>query len=445
MRKDFSRIMVVVALLIKAATVVIPNYSQEMLITALVPLVLLGIILYIGREKALVTQLPWIVAISSFIFFVLPLGFYVISDVDQLTNILNRMLEGVVATDYSSVAVCVLAVFWLLFRNKVKFLPIVIRYAALFIMLHTIRMEVFGHEDLYRNLINVIVTTGMVRDLGGYNQGIYISSIAKCLLLPLFLMLIGGIDRWYTVAMQIDALFRMDAENWLTTVLIVFGMGLLILYNEWQLAEKFNLNMFRDHHAGLLLLIWCLMALIMNVWKEFYNQDMLFMGIPLLVSMADGMLCAYDRKKYDQWGKKFAVLWVCMGIVVLMLAKSLNMGLLLVYVLIAALLFVWLNWKKYLNGKFRISKIAQIMGIAAILVLTSAGVTSLEQLEAMPQMLLGVVAACIMWYVLCRYTSKLEARSSAVHPDEFEFTGHARTAVAGLLLILAVVRVVFVL
>ena len=203
--------------------------------------------------------------------------------------------------------------------------------------------------------------------------------------------------------------------------------------------------MFRDHHTGLVLLIWCLLALIMNVCDVFYNKDILFMGIPLLASMVDGMLCAYDRKKNNQWGTRFAVMWVCMGIVALMLAKSLNMGLLLVYVLIAALVFVWLNWKKYVDGKFKISKIAQMTGIAAILVLMSAGMTSLEQLEAMPHMLLGVVVACIMWCILCRHTARLEARSSTVHPDEFEFTGHARTAVAVLLLILAVIRVLFVL
>lgn len=444
MRKDFSRIMVVAALLIKAATVVIPNYSHQLLIMALVPLVLLSIILYLGRERAITTQLPWIIAVSSFIFFVLPKGFGVLMNLDQLTDTLESVLRGVLETEYSPILLVVLVASWLLFRNKALFLPILIRYAALYFLLHNIRVEVFSHAELYRNLINVILVTGLVRDLGGYNHGYYISSIARCALLSVFFLLIGRMGRWHGVPWEIEALFELDAENWLTTVLVVFGMGLLILYNEWQLVEKNNLNLFRDHHTGLILLIWCLLALIMNTMKVFYNKDILLIGFPLLSAMADGMMCAYDSKKTDQWASKFALIWACMGIVVLMLAKSLNMGLLLTYILIAALLFIWLFWKKFITGKFRIGKISAMVGIAAILVLIFAGMTSVEQLEAMPQMLLGALAACIMWYVLCRHTITLNANSSGAYPAEFELTGHVRTAVAGLLLVLTVIRVLFV-
>lgn len=448
MRRYFSRIMVVVALMIKAATVVIPDYSLQMLITALIPLVLLSIVLFVGRQKNLTVQLPWIMAISAFVFFALPQGFEVITDMDRLAVALEHMMKGVFTTGHSIIAVCALVAFCLLFRKKALFLPILIRYVLLFVVLHSVRTEVFVYADLYRDLINVIVITGLVRDLGGYSQGVYISSIVRCVLLALFLMLIGHMGAWYTVGKQIDALFLMDAENWLKTLLIVFGMGLLIMYDEWHIGESLKslkLEIDADHYTGLLLLIWCLLALIMNVWKGFYNKDMLFVGIPVLVTMANGMMCAYGNGKKVQWGKKFTVIWTCMGIVCLMLAKSLNLGLMVFYVLVAELLFVWISWKKCIDGKFSTSTIAQIVGIGAILVLVSAGVTSVEQFEAMPQVLLGVVVACIMWCVLCRHAAKLEARSSAVHPDEFVFTGHTRTAAAGLLLVIAVIKVLFVL
>ena len=40
MRKDFSRIIVMVVLLIRAAIALIPNYSQDLLLTALIYLVM---------------------------------------------------------------------------------------------------------------------------------------------------------------------------------------------------------------------------------------------------------------------------------------------------------------------------------------------------------------------------------------------------------------------
>ena len=313
MRKDFSRIIVVAALLIKAATVVIPNYSLQLLIMALVPLALLSVVLYIGRDRAITTQLPWIIVVSGFIFFVLPLGFGVLQNYDQMLEALESVLEGVMETQYAPIALVVLVAFWLFFRNKVLFLPILVRYAALYFLLHSIRAEVFSGGELYRNLINVILVTGLVRDLGGYHHKLYTSSIGRCVLMTLFFLIIGRMGIWHGLPSKIEAVFELDAEHWLTTVLIVFGMGLLILYNEWQLTEQFNLNMFRDHHTGLTLLIWCLLAVTMNVMKAFYNREMLFVGFPLLTAMVDGMLCAYDAEKSDRWGTKFTALWVCMG------------------------------------------------------------------------------------------------------------------------------------
>ena len=442
MRKILPRALVVLILMIKAATVVIPDFSVELLAMAGIPLLALCFSLFYRKGVPLSYRLHWVGAVAAIVFFILPLG--PLPDWGE-PETLRMLLKGLGDTLGEPVcAVSLLAVLALSFfmRKRESVLFIIFRYLAAGLFLLGMCYEVFRYSEACMWLVGLIVVSSFSKEISAYAGGRRVYAMLRCFVTVFVFFLIGNYTGQSTVAKQIDMLFRMGGSNWIVPTLGVFIMALLVLMDDYENRGGAE-SIFKSHNVGWTMLVWCLISIVMNKWNQFMHPAVLYLGVPLM-GMVCNILMNEVGKKHDL-GLVFAGVWAYLGLSLLMFAKSVNMELLLRYVLLAALIFVCFRWKQILGSTLGSGAMARIMGVFAVVVLATMNLTELEALMDEPTFLLAVIVACVMWFVLCAYTDKLSAGRSEAYKEEFVPVDRTRLAVSCATLALAVFKVLFVL
>lgn len=444
MKKALSRIILMLALVIKAATIVVPNYSTPLLLTAAVPLVLLGVILFIGRNGTLSAQLPWIAVVGTWIFFMLPMGPV---SVDGILYVIGNQLDGISSMfEDEMVAICLLALIALqvFFRRKSNFLFVLARYVTALVVLSALRDTMYPYADTYRVLVPLIVVLCLTRELIGSTMETSIPSMLRCILTVLFFLIIGGAYSGDYIADKIDAFFLMDSANWLKTVLVVLCVGILVLVDDYQRCGSDQESIFAVRNVGWVMLIWCLFALIMVVFDDFRNLGMLFYGFPLCSVIAHSMISNLTSGKQN-WALVFSMNWTFLGLMLLMITKTINRGVILSYLLILLLLVLGFNWRKLVVDEVNAMLLLQIGGIVAIVMMATMRLTDIMILRDIPGIVLSLVLCCVIWCLICGHITKLDKDHSKLATNEFDSLIGVWGCVVFLLLLVAVIKVLFVL
>ncbi len=444
MKKYSSRIITMVLLTIAAAIIVIPNYHLSLLVTAGISLVLLGGILFAGRNKPLSSQLFWVAAVAVLIFFVLPFGYISVKDILSAIAVVAEALGQIFGYTAGIVSLVALVALRIILRKKPNPILTAAGYAAALMLLMTVRYIMFPDSEIYSKLIIAVVAMCLARELSGYNEGIAAPSMLRCVLMVLFFLLIGNFGGLPIVAKRIEVLFQTGNANWFVIVLGVFLAGVLVLLDDYFRSNGSAKHIFKTNNTGWVMLIWCLMAIVMNIWHMFNNTATLFIGVPLASAMANDMMDSVEDPDWS-WGCQFAAAWGFLAAMLMLLAKSINVGSLMQYILIAMLLAAWLFWGKMVNSPMKWDILAQTMGVLAILMLESMHLTDVWQLQEAPMHLLGVVLSCAIWCVVCCHTIRLNKMASDLYENEFANVKWLQLILAALLLLIAVGKALFAL
>lgn len=255
MRKHVSKYLVMAALIIKAATIVIPNFSVPLLLTALIPVIILGVVMFINRNKSFSSQLHWVAAVALTTFYVLPLGPVLPGNLEaMLTQLMNTVSEAA-SNPWFSIGLVALIVLQLLFRKKPNALLTIIRYAVALMVLLPVWITAFPYSNTRLILILTCTTLCMVKELNGCVAGESSPSMLRCILVVLFLVVIGRYGGRYDIYLQITDLLQMDGDKWLLATLMIFLTGCLVLLDDYYHYEKNISKMLQSHNAGWVMLI----------------------------------------------------------------------------------------------------------------------------------------------------------------------------------------------
>ncbi len=444
MKKYSSKIITMVLLTIAAAVIVFQNYHLSLLLTAVISLALLGGILFKNRIKALSAQLFWVVAVAVLIFFVLPFGYIEINDILAALGILAEAVGQIFEYAGGIVSLVALVVLQIFLRKKPNPILSVVSYVSAMMLLMIVRDALFPNSEIYSKLIIAVVAMCLARELNGYNDGVAAPSMLRCVLMVLFFLTIGNFGGLPIVAGRIEGLFQIGNANWFLIVLGGFLAGVLVLLDDYFRCDGRVKYIFKTNNTGLVMLIWCLMAIVMNIWNVFNNSVVLFIGVPLASAMANNMMASVKDEDRN-WGGLFAGAWAFLVTMLMLLAKSINFGSLMQYILVAMLLAVWLFWEKTVNSPMKWDIIAQAMGVLAILMMASMHLTDVWQLQKAPMYLLGVILSCAIWCVVCCHTIRLDKNASELYANEFTKVKGLQLILAALLLLIAVGKVLFAL
>lgn len=442
MRKNFSGLLVWTILLVKASSIVIPAYSTAMLLSAAGVLVVLGIALFTNQAQAFGAKLPWVVVAGVLICYELPCGPF---GMELLWNMLESLLELLVDLILNvevSLSIFALILAQVFLRKKNEAGWILLRYALAMLVVLLTRAQIFPNSDIYANVLILLTMLCFARECNGSIHGKAAPSMLRWLMLFLLFLAMGIGGRSPTTAKQISDMLSLRTEDWLTTVVIAFVTGLLILLDDYLRSGKNMDKVYQSQNSGLAMLLWCLMALVMHTWQRFFSAEILIAVFPLTYIMGNSMFHEAENEIEDD-RKAFTYIWLFLGITQLMLAKSLNIGLLLSYILVAVLLAVWLFWDKLFKLELSTLRATNGFAIAAIVILVSSKLTSLRQLGESAGYLLGAVLGIAIVGLLSRLEGSLSASASKLYPQEFEAVWNVRAFLTGILLLIAVIRVLF--
>lgn len=446
MKQYISRIIVLAVLLSKALTLLIPAYSTPYLITAAVMLVLAAAVLFLGSEIPFASRIPWIGAAGVLVFYVLPYGPITMAQLTGTLEFLRTLALRFFSADGPGVlALGALIAMQLFFRRKANIVLIALRYLAALIFLFTLRDVLFYRSEVYySNLILVTVCLCFVRELIACAQGTTKPSMLSCLLIVVFSLLIYMLFS-YRVSDILHNFFLMDSKNWLYTVLLVFAFAMLTLLEDYCCHSDRTSDIYRLHNAGWLMAFWCLLAVIMHTWKGFSNVNVLLLGYPLGCAVLGKLMDDYAQQNPDSWGKVFFGLLGAMVLVLMMLAKSFNLGLLLRWTLLIFVLLVLIAWKTILKDNARRGLMETGTGIAAVFMLVTMKMTAWGQFGEDLRLVLAMALACGLLAMICSHQRSLEKQASAVYRAEYRLAASLNKYLPLALLAIASLKILFVL
>lgn len=446
MKLYVSRILVMAALLVKALTLVIPDYSIPYLITAAVMLVLAAAVLFLGSGISFASRVPWIGAVSLLIFYVLPFGPLSLDFLELIPQALGNLADRFLNREGPGlIAFGALIVLQLFFRRKANWVLVTVRYLAAWVFLSSLRDTVFYRSGVYySNLISVIVCVCFVRELIAAIQGTTKPSMLSCVLLVLFSLLVYQLFS-FLISDVLHHFFLMDSKNWLRTVLLVFACAVLALLEDYCRYAGQTSEIYRLHNAGWMMIFWCLLALIMHVWEDFSNIRILLLGYPVGCAVCSQLLAGFTKNMEDRWHTAFFGCMTAVVLVLMMLAKSFNLGLLLRWTLLAIVLLVLMSWKSIAGGKLRRGLAESGVGAAAILMLITMNMTDWSQFGDDPKRMLGAALAFVILSLICGNQHKLEQQASEIYRAEYKLAATVNRVLPLAVLAVASLKILFVL
>lgn len=446
MNKYISKLIVMAVLLIEVLTVVITDFSTPILVMSAMVLGVLAIVLFKGADTPFSSRIPWVMGVGILVFYVLPCGPIELENLERIPDLLGGLVAKIVEIDSPGIwSFGILILLQLFLREKANGVWIFLRYLAALVFFITVRNTVFyTSETYYYNLVITIVCMCFVRELIASINGIINPSMLRCVLIIVFCLMIHFVFG-YSISDEIDKLFRMDSANWLRSTLLMMVLASLTLLDDYFRNTEQTEKIYRFSNCGWMMFFWCLLAVIMNVWTDFNHVMVLLAGYPVGCAVCSKLLVGFNNRKTESWSK---VLFSCLTVVVLvlmMLAKSCNMHLLLRWTLIAMVILVLMSWQMILNGNIRRGILETGVGMSAIIMLVTMNLTSWEQFGENPGLIIGAALACAIWSMICSQQRKLEKQVSDIYPAEYELVSVMSKVISLSVLVIASMKVLFVL
>lgn len=441
MKKYTPRLIAILLLAVRAAVYVIPNYEDiPLLVCVGVVLAGLTILTFAKKNSSLVKEMPWFASAAILIFIAFPAG---TPDISYLGNALQYLIENFVyAADdavyaFSFLALVAMQIF---LRKKENRFFIVLRYVAAYLFLSKFAQTLFGNDWMYRELIAVVVILSLIYELNGVINGILRPRMLSCLLFSLCCFVIP-MDYGYHVADQINSVLNIAQSGWLYTSLAVAIAGLLIGAENRCNSENSAAVHSCDQDLGGVLLCWSLLTVVMHVWDDVMNTTVLFMFFPFVYHFYCLFLKSW-RSIGENSGKSiFPKSWIFISLGLLAFSKGLN------YVPFAAMTMLALAvagsicWAIYRKSGKRQQAMNSFFGVAAVILIGSIPLNSLEELQRNVPGLLVLILICVMWCFICAESHKIDAQASSVYPTEYKKVIRLQGIVSVIAIVFAAFRV----
>lgn len=412
------------------AWVVVQERREEVLITAGVLLVLMGLSLWLRRNRPFRETVP--VFLRSWLLQYLALGnvsyiFEILRDVLPLTDGLKYVIRDML-TDGADlwIGAAILIVMLVFIKKRTHPVLILFTYSGAFLVSNaaaetlTSAWLTYGGEQVLL-LFRLVWLASFIRELRGGLKKVPAPSLRLLLLRSLWL---AGLLCLFQAG-AVSGLNALLSRNEITLALpAVFGLLLLMCENreeEWDAAA----GVYESDVLGVLLLAWCAAALVMLWRPEFFQMEILLLGIPAALLLFDYItgFCASEGCKPNAFGKPLSgrglLLYYGGGVLLSMLAlgKTANRTPEYFQVLLAllALRYVCLKWRKKEGARWVMPCFWGIFWM----VLAISSTLDFHYPEGSLTKMVAAVFLAAMWCVFCTAGSRIAQSTSSVYQGEY--------------------------
>lgn len=431
MRKYITRLIPVLWMVGNALMVVLRDFSWQLALVALAMVAVPAFFVFRKEEQTLAEQLPVLLVGLLLVGLVLPVfPFGAEAWTDGLAAILN--MDGYIDShDLAVPLLLLLIVLQLFFRKKKKPILVLIRYVVLFCVLNLWHKALFPAADVYYEVLLLLTVLFMLREMRALKQNDKKAGMLPCILLAALLFYLPAVAGM-GAAWTIQSYLLQTEDSWLRNQILIFALAALLWADQ---QTRFPDGKLAEKQLAQGLFAWGVLYLVMQLWPSIRNYEVLLLWFPLCFEAMQSI-----RKKFQLHP---VVLWGIALVVLLAQAKSFEMRLFFAPALMLYLLTVSLFWNK--QEKLGKSRFAALMGILGLLVLASVRQGVMGTLILTPEVVLLYVVSGLSWCLITDHLGKMNGMSSQGHRQEFTRLMDLMLPVSLAPMVLALVKVLFVL
>ena len=409
MNKQVIRTVPVALLLINAVVIALTNMDLTQIIFSAIVLGLLCIFVYTRSWESFTQKLYWLGLGALLMGILIPALPFPMS---QFENGFERFFSHIFSSNQSAIQILCLVVLLgsQFFLKRIRFNPVLvlIRFAALYVLLTLWTQDAMLSMDAYQPLVLVSVSLAAATELCSSLNKTPRPATLRCFLFILaciFLTCMVGPAAFYAIG----DLF----ENWLLTSLIVLGVAGLILAENY-IQYKTHTDLFKHNCLSWALIAWVLLYTLMQLIPDLFNPIILYFAFPMAYCLCS--LYAAHTKGFT-WPIRFAISGGCLFLCLLVLARA-DISPLVKYAVLLVLVGVIICLSIMQKKAFAPALTNTLLGIANVLLVIACHLHKTPSGE-IPKVLIFAIVLGVMWALLCNQIEKLHGNASSIHRNEF--------------------------
>ena len=418
---------------------VLISFTTEALVGAVILLAIFAIAILAGSEKTVLSTAP--VMVLGWITFGVVVPSLPSFDTDVVATAIADVFENLGYGFEEPVAVMGLAAFiasQLFLRKSDNIIFILLRYIACTWMMGCLSAELFpnGLYVLVPVLLNLSLE--LRSNKGAKRKPRTVNNVFVWFLTMLVFSLHPGAGEYLFEGILLTG----NCVSIFTVIGMAVLAGLMIMEQQCAGTPQY-LDAFKGQ--GAILLYWCAMAVLMLLVPSLANLPVLLIAPLVLFHCFHLFYRAWtDYYIYSNEKLVFHVVWslICVGI--LGLAKSVNVGNLLVSVcLVVSPMAAVICWVLSRQKGYERQIMSYLLGIVAVILLAVSGQYQLGDPLALAQLVLVIASLCLVWCMLSARIYKLDHTASTVDPREFQLLAKLHGFAPMVILVVALLKILF--
>lgn len=432
--KNVLRSIPVLALLINALVIVMPDFDVAQMIVAWAVIGGMSCFVYIKQAEEFPRKIYWY-ALAALLIGVMVRGmpFDFSNFGEALGSFFSLGASGAEILLLIGGFAFMIISHWAMKGVRHTWGMVVARYGVLYLIMYIFGSHMVYHQVLFVPVLLAVIGLAAASEL--YSQLLDAPKPAT-LRAFVFLMVYLFLTRLFE-----DTAYRIFSilnEQWLYA-LVLLPLAGLILAENYLLYDKGTDKTAARNSIAWAMIAWVVFRLIAVIFPIMWNPVVLYLLFPLGFVMC--VLCATKLPGLT-WNKRFFISGGTMLIALLALART-QLQTVSAYVLLllifGALVCVLIIAKKPMAS----ATLQMLPGIAGVLLLSAQRFTLEISAIALAGKIFAAIALCILWCLLCARTKKLQTNVSAIHADEFKILNYVAQYLPLVLLAVAFVSIIF--
>lgn len=410
MKRFIPRLIAFGVLLLLAAIDLVFHFSTERLIIETAIFVLMAVGVFVGTRHSMVIDMP-----------IFALGWVLVTlifpqtelSLDGLRIGIERFVRNIGDAFDSEMFVIGLAAvvaLQLFFRKSNKLVFILLRYAAMLVLIFGIYEGVYGTLRHSVRYASTVVLLSLLYELKTKAHGYHQRRTIACLLSALAYVFIEHVFYFYITFTQI----------WVCATIGAAILGGLMILEDYNNSVNLRMEKGPFSDLGLILLAWAVFSLISLLWEDAFNWWALVV-VPVVLYYGYGFFSTrYLTVKGGNRNKLTAITWALSIPGLLLLGKNFNDAVYVAACLILLLAAAAACWGVTVGKRNHAAVMTCFFGIAATVMLILPGVDAYWDTLDLLRQLAGVVLISIFWCALCVTTDGLDQHSSDIYKEEYK-------------------------
>lgn len=410
MHKSILRSVPVLALLINALVIVVPNFNVSRMIIALIIMGGLCCLVYTRPSQGFWDKTYWYVLAAMLIGVALkPIPFEIGEFFDALKSFVQLGASG---TDKTMlfVSFATLIITQLFMKNlRYKSGMIIVRFVALYIAMFTIGKYMVGIPEQFSVVLLAAVSVAAMSELYSVMLNDPKPATLRCFI---FMIVYFLLTKLFANAAQ--QLYVLLTEKWLYSLVLLPLAGLAWAEN-YQLHTHGSNDLAIHNSVVWAMIAWVAFRVLTVVFPALWNPVVVFCLFPLAYGLC--LLCTMKLPGLT-WNTRFSIIGGVLMLVLVTLART-QLQTVFAYALLILVLVTTMCVCISSQKPFPAATRNTLLGIAGVILLATQRFLVTDQPKEMGIRILNAIIMCFLWGALCHRTESLQIKASPLYKEEF--------------------------